>query len=139
MPTDSKVENGFESSVMRVLLIEDDAPVRRIVRKMLERERHEVTEAENGRVGLDRLRESAFDLVLTDIVMPEMDGLETLIELRKDYPDLKVIAMSGGGRTGNMDFLGSAEKLGASAVLSKPFTIDVLATAIARAGVTARI
>ncbi|HKP25885.1 MAG TPA: response regulator [Dongiaceae bacterium] len=124
---------------MRVLLIEDDAPVRRIVRKMLERERHEVTEAENGRVGLDRLRESAFDLVLTDIVMPEMDGLETLIELRKDYPDLKVIAMSGGGRTGNMDFLGSAEKLGASAVLSKPFTIDVLATAIARAGVTARI
>ena len=115
---------------MRVLLIEDDVSVRRIVRKMLERGRHEVTEAENGRVGLDRLRGSAFDLVITDIVMPEMDGLETLIELRKHYPTLKVIAMSGGGRTGNMDFLGSAEKLGASAVLHKPFTSDVLTTAI---------
>jgi CheY-like chemotaxis protein len=122
---------------MRVLLIEDDGSVRRIVRKMLERGCHEVTEAENGRVGLDRLRDGAFDLVITDIVMPEMDGLETLIELRKHYPTLTVIAMSGGGRTGNMDFLGSAEKLGASAVLHKPFTIDVLATAIAISGVAA--
>ena len=122
---------------MRVLLIEDDTSVRRIVRKMLERGRHEVIEAENGRVGLDRLRDGAFDLVITDIVMPEMDGLETLIELRKLYPTLTVIAMSGGGRTGNMDFLGSAEKLGASAVLHKPFTIDMLITAIASSGVAA--
>lgn len=117
---------------MRVLLIEDDGSVRRIVRKMLERGRHEVTEAENGRIGLDRLRGNAFDLVITDIVMPEMDGLETLIELRKHYPALKVIAMSGGGRTGNMDFLGSAEKLGASSVLQKPFTFDVLTAAVDR-------
>ena len=115
---------------MRVLLIEDDASVRRIVRKMLERGYHEVAEAENGRIGLERLRDGAFDFVITDIVMPEMDGLETLIELRKHYPALRVIAMSGGGRTGNMDFLGSAEKLGAFAVLLKPFTIDALTTAI---------
>ena len=117
---------------MRVLLIEDDASVRRIVRKMLERGRHEVTEAENGRVGLDRLSDSAFDLVITDIVMPEMDGLETLIELRKHYPTLTVIAMSGGGRTGNTNFLESAETLGASAILQKPFTLDVLTAAIDR-------
>jgi len=122
---------------MRVLLIEDDGSVRRIVRKMLERGRHEVTEAENGRVGLDRLRDSTFDLVITDIVMPEMDGLETLIELRKHYPALTVIAMSGGGRTGNMDFLGSAEKLGASSVLQKPFTSDVLTAAIVSSGAAA--
>ena len=64
--------------------------------------------------------------------MPEMDGLETLIELRKHYPTLTVIAMSGVGRTGNIDFLGSAEKLGASSVLQKPFTLDVLTTAIDR-------
>ena len=115
---------------MRVLLIEDDAAVRRIVRKMLERGRHEVTEAENGRVGLERLSDSAFDLVITDIVMPEMDGIETLIELRKRHPTLRVIAMSCGGRTGNMYILSSAEKLGASAVLHNPFTIDVLTTAI---------
>ena len=132
MPPDSKTENGSGIGAMRVLLIEDDASVRRIVRKMLERGRHEVTEAENGRVGLDRLRDSAFDLVITDIVMPEMDGLETLIELRKHHPTLTVIAMSGGGRTGNMDFLGSAEKLGASSVLQKPFTLDVLTAAIDR-------
>ena len=87
VPPDSGAGNGSGIGAMRVLLIEDDASVRRIVRKMLERGRHEVTEAENGRVGLDRLRDSAFDLVITDIVMPEMDGLETLIELRKHYPD----------------------------------------------------
>jgi CheY-like chemotaxis protein len=80
------------------------------------------------------LRDGAFDLVITDIIMPEMDGLETLIELRKHYPTLAVIAMSGGGR---MDVLGSAEKLGASAVLHKPFTIDLLTTAIASSGVAA--
>ena len=115
---------------MRVLLIEDDASVRRIVRKMLERGCHEVAEAENGRIGLERLSDTEFDLVITDIVMPEMDGIETLIELRKQHPSLRVIAMSGGGRTGNMDLLSSAEKLGASAVLHKPFTMDVLTTAI---------
>ena len=119
---------------MRVLLIEDDASVRRIVRKMLERGRHDVTEAENGRIGLDRLSDSVFDLVITDIVMPEMDGIEMLIELRKHHPSQRVIAMSGGGRTGNMDLLGSAKKLGACAVLHKPFTSDVLTTAIAGAG-----
>jgi DNA-binding NtrC family response regulator len=122
---------------MRVLLIEDDASVRRLVRRMLERGRHEVTEADNGRAGLDHLGSGAFDLVITDIVMPEMDGIELLIEVRKRHPALRVIAMSGGGRTGHMDFLGSAEMLGASAVLQKPFTFDVLATAIRRAGVTA--
>jgi DNA-binding NtrC family response regulator len=120
---------------MRVLLIEDDAAVRRLVRRMLERSRHEVTEADNGRTGLDRLGSGAFDLVITDIVMPEMDGIELLMAVRKHHPALRVIAMSGGGRTGQMDFLGSAEKLGASAVLQKPFTFDGLTTAIARAGV----
>jgi CheY-like chemotaxis protein len=122
---------------MRVLLIEDDASVRRLVRRMLERGRHEVTEADNGRAGLDRLGSGVFDLVITDIVMPEMDGIELLIALRKHHPSLRVIAMSGGSRTGQMDFLGSAEKLGASAVLHKPFTLDVLTTAIARAGIAA--
>ena len=122
---------------MRVLLIEDDAAVRRLVRRMLERSRHEVIEADNGRTGLDHLGSGAFDLVITDIVMPEMDGIELLIEVRKRHPAQRVIAMSGGGRIGQMDFLGSAEMLGAAAVLQKPFTSDVLATAITRAGVTA--
>lgn len=115
---------------MRVLLIDDEQMVRKIVRKMLERSGHQVTEAENGRLGLEQLKTDRFDLVITDIIMPEMEGVETLMTVREQYPDVKVIAMSGGGRTGNIDFLGAAEKLGASAILHKPFTLDSLATAI---------
>lgn len=119
---------------MRVLLIEDDASVRNLVRRMLERGGHEVAEADNGRSGLERLHAGTFDLVITDIIMPGMDGIETLIALRRDYPALRVIVMSGGGRTGSMDFLDCAEQLGASAVLHKPFTLTGLTAAIATAG-----
>jgi CheY-like chemotaxis protein len=122
---------------MRVLLIDDEQMVRKIVRKMLERSGHEVTEAENGRLGLEQLKlgleqlkTGTFDLVITDIIMPEMEGVETLMTVREQYPSVKVIAMSGGGRTGNIDFLSAAEKLGASAILHKPFTLGSLATAI---------
>lgn len=115
---------------MRVLLIDDEQMVRKIVRKMLERSGHEVTEAENGRLGLDQLKTGTFDLVITDIIMPEMEGVETLMTVREQYPSVKVIAMSGGGRTGNIDFLSAAEKLGASAILHKPFTLGSLTTAI---------
>jgi DNA-binding NtrC family response regulator len=115
---------------MRVLLIDDEQMVRKIVRKMLERSGHEVTEAENGRLGLEQLKIGTFDLVITDIIMPEMEGVETLMTVREQYPNVKVITMSGGGRTGNIDFLSAAEKLGASAILHKPFTLGSLAAAI---------
>jgi DNA-binding NtrC family response regulator len=115
---------------MRVLLIDDEQMVRKIVRKMLERSSHEVTEAENGRLGLEQLKTGTFDLVITDIIMPEMEGVETLLTVREQYPSVKVIAMSGGGRTGNIDFLSAAEKLGASAILHKPFTLGSLTAAI---------
>lgn len=115
---------------MRILLIDDEQMVRKIVRKMLERSSHEVTEAENGRLGLEQLKTGTFDLVITDIIMPEMEGVETLMTIRQQYPDIKVIAMSGGGRTGNIDFLSTAEKLGASAILNKPFTLAALASAL---------
>ena len=117
---------------MRILLIDDEQMVRKIVRKMLERSGHDVTEAENGRLGLEQLKAGAFELVLTDIIMPEMEGVETLVTVREQYPDVKVIAMSGGGRTGNIDFLGTAEKLGASAILHKPFTLSALTAAMER-------
>jgi DNA-binding NtrC family response regulator len=115
---------------MRILLIDDEHMVRKIVRKMLERSGHEVTEAENGRVGLGQLKAGTFDLVITDIIMPEMEGVETLMMVRSQYPGIKVIAMSGGGRTGNTDFLSTAEKLGASAILHKPFTLAALTGAL---------
>lgn len=118
---------------MRILLIDDEEMVRKIVRKMLERMGHDVTEAENGRLGLEQLQVGAFDLVITDIIMPEMEGVETLMTVRSRFPDVKVIAMSGGGRTGNIDFLKAAEKLGASAILHKPFTLASLTAVLEQA------
>jgi CheY-like chemotaxis protein len=115
---------------LRVLLIEDQQLVRKMVRNMLERSGHEVTEAENGLSGIDQLKHGAFELVITDIVMPEMDGIEMLTMLRQQYPDLKTIAMSGGGRTSNSDLLRAAKEVGVSAVLHKPFTLASLTAAI---------
>src|ERR1700741_1451598 len=115
---------------MRVLLIDDEQMVRKIVRKMLERSGHDVTEAENGRLGLEQLMTGTFDLVITDIIMPEMEGGETLMTGREQHPGVKVTPMSGGGRTGTVDFLSAAEKLGASAILNKPFTLSSLTSAI---------
>jgi DNA-binding NtrC family response regulator len=115
---------------MRVLLIDDESMVRKIVRKMLERSGHEVTEAENGRCGLEQLKRGSFDLVITDIIMPEVEGIELVVTVSQQYPSTKTIAMSGGGRTGNVDFLDVAAKLGASAALQKPFTHAELLRAI---------
>jgi DNA-binding NtrC family response regulator len=115
---------------MRVLLIDDESMVRKIVRKMLERSGHEVTEAENGRFGLEQLKRGSFDLVITDIIMPEVEGIELVVTVSQQYPSTKTIAMSGGGRTGNVDFLDVAAKLGASAALQKPFTHAELLRAI---------
>lgn len=115
---------------MRVLLIDDESMVRKIVRKMLERAGHQVVDAENGRAGLKQLEKFVFELVITDIIMPEVEGIEVLMTVSKQCPATKVIAMSGGGRTGSIDFLEVARKLGASATLHKPFTYDALLTAI---------
>jgi CheY-like chemotaxis protein len=83
---------------MRVLLIDDEEMVRKVVRQMLERGGHDVTEAENGRIGLELLKAGTFDLAITDIVMPEVKGLDMLMTVRQLYPRMKVIVMSGGDR-----------------------------------------
>mgnify|MGYP001010611858 CR=1 FL=1 len=119
--------------MLRVLVIDDEAMVRKIVRKMLERSGHTVVEAENGKLGIEQLKTATFDLVITDIIMPEMEGIETLINVKRQRPETQVIAMSGGGRTGNVDFLQTAQKLGAAAILHKPFTMASLASAVEEA------
>jgi len=81
----------------RILLIDDDAPVRRTLRKMLERQGYEVEEAPDGKAGLTLYQENPADLIITDLIMPEMEGIETIMELRRRFPDVKIIAMSGGG------------------------------------------
>jgi DNA-binding NtrC family response regulator len=117
---------------MRVLLIDDEPAVRKIVQKMLKRAGHEVVEAENGRVGMAQLETAAFDVIVTDIIMPEMEGIETLMNVRERFPNIAIVAMSGGGRTGNINFLEVAPKMGAAAILQKPFTYNALVEAIDR-------
>lgn len=106
----------------RILVIDDEELVRAAVRVTLEGAGHQVTEAEDGEEGISRQRERPFDVVITDILMPTKEGIETIMQLRKDFEDLKIIAISGGGRTDNVNYLDLAEKLGAEKTLVKPFT-----------------
>lgn len=115
---------------MRILLVDDDANARRITRRMLERSDHEVAESENGLHAITLLRTATFDLVVTDMVMPVMNGLEFIKTARRLLPTLKVVAMSGGGRTSNSDYLETARQHGASATLHKPFTLMDLTESI---------
>lgn len=110
----------------RILIIEDDDLVRRTVCAMLETAGYETATAENGRQGLEWMREHSVEVVITDIYMPEKEGLETIMELRRLHPAVKIMAISGGGDTGLLTVLGFAEKLGAERVLRKPFSRDEL-------------
>lgn len=106
---------------MRVLVIEDEAALRQTIRRMLESAGHEVVEAENGRTGLEAFRKNLLDVVITDIIMPNKEGIETIRDIRALNPGIRIVAISGGGRTKNFDFLRIAGKLGANATLAKPF------------------
>ncbi len=105
----------------RILVIEDDAPTRIMLRHVLERAGHQIVEAPNGKVGISLYREKPADLIIADMFMPEVDGIETITKLRQDYPDVKIIAMSGGARIGPDACLRAAENLGALQSLTKPF------------------
>lgn len=106
----------------RILIIDDEDTVRGALFTLLQREGHDVEFAENGNVGIQKFSESTFDLVITDIVMPEKEGIETIKDLRAMSPDVKIIGISGGGRSGNSGFLEMAFRLGANNTLSKPFS-----------------
>jgi len=113
-----------------VLLIDDDDSVRTILGQTLKFLGHSVIEARNGVEGLKQFAKSGADLVITDLMMPEKEGLEVLMELRRTHPDLKVIAMSGGGRQGVGDNLRMAKYLGATKVLAKPASLEEFKAAI---------
>jgi YesN/AraC family two-component response regulator len=114
----------------RIILIDDDDPVRAILARTLSHFGHTVIEARDGKEGLDIFPRSSADLVITDIVMPEMEGLQVVMELRKILPAVKIIAISGGGRHSPADFLRIALHLGASKVLTKPFSNEELIKAV---------
>ncbi len=116
-----------------ILVVEDDAAVAFTVREMLSSAGYQVTTAANGVEAIEAYRRSRSDLVVTDLIMPEKDGLETIIDLRRGDPAVRMLAMSGGGRTRNMEFLGMARRLGVRVTLSKPFTREELLMAVATA------
>jgi len=102
-----------------ILVIDDEPIVRTVIRKYLEIEGHEVVEAPDGEVGLELFRAKPTDLVITDILMPNKEGIETIREFRRDFPELKIIAMSGGGRVDSNAYLNLAKKFGATRVYEK--------------------
>jgi DNA-binding NtrC family response regulator len=119
--------------VPRILVVEDEASLADVLRRVLERSGHEVRVAATGLEGARQYREQAADLALIDIHMPEMDGLELLVQFRTIAPTMPVIVMSGGTQTRGLDLLADARLLGAFATLAKPFSIDELLGAVGRA------
>lgn len=120
---------------MRILVIDDDSLLRQTIRRMLESAGHCVVEASNGRTGLEAFRNNPVDAVVTDIIMPEKEGIETIREIRAANGAIPIVAISGGGRNQYMEFLTIAKKLGATATLAKPFRKEqLLATLDGRDG-----
>jgi len=113
-----------------ILLIDDDPLFRSMLCATLEQMGHTVSEAANGSEGLAAYARASADLVLTDLVMPEKEGVETIRELCQKWPGVRIIAMSGGGRASAEDYLKIAKFMGAAQLLAKPFSKDELAAAI---------
>jgi CheY-like chemotaxis protein len=107
--------------MVRLLIIDDDVEFRTTLRELFEEQGYAVVEASNGREGLQCYLTSRADVVLLDLLMPEHEGMETIRALRQVDPQVQIIAMSGGGQTGRMDFLHAARVLGAQRTLRKPF------------------
>jgi CheY-like chemotaxis protein len=114
----------------RILIVEDDEQVREMIRQVLEMEGYHVLEASDGRHGIRLCREDPADLLITDIFMPEKDGLQVIREIRLDRPNAKIIAISGGGETVAGDFLRHASIFGADRVFSKPLSLSELVLAV---------
>ena len=117
----------------RILLVDDDPLVRGTLHAMLARAGYEVEDADNGETALDAYARQPHDLVITDLVMPDVEGLETIREMRRRFGDVRIIAMSGGGVGSASHYLQAAKRLGALSVLSKPFSNDDLLAAIEQA------
>jgi CheY-like chemotaxis protein len=116
--------------VPQILIVEDDDELRSVLREVLEREGYGVAEAADGKAAMELQRLTGADLVITDIIMPEMDGIETIMALRKGFPWVKIIAMSGGHRAGPRAFLNLAKALGAHRTLHKPFIFEDMLDAV---------
>lgn len=114
----------------RILIIDDETAIAMMLKKMVEKAGYEAKTAANGNDGLALFESFRPDLLITDIVMPEKEGLELIFELRRKNPELKIIAISGGGRFQYEGYLNSAKHLGANKVFQKPLDLKELMSSI---------
>lgn len=103
----------------RILVVDDDVHMRAVLRQLLEEAGYRVVDAPDGNAAMRLCHEQPVDLVIIDILMPEKDNIETIIELQRDFPEVKIIAMSAGGDIGSENYLSSARKLGALHTFTK--------------------
>ncbi|GBE13521.1 MAG TPA: response regulator [Desulfobacteraceae bacterium] len=115
---------------MRVLIVDDDEQIRALLQEVMEWAGFDVAVAENGRVAMRLQEQRPADLVITDLIMPEQEGLETITSLKRIYKDIKIIAISGGGRIGPEAYLPAALELGADRIFSKPFDVQEIVDAV---------
>jgi len=104
-----------------ILVVDDDESIRNLLKVILEREGYEVSAAADGKEAIRLFRRNPSDLIITDIIMPEQEGLKTIFELRREHPDVRIIAISGGGQYGLGDYLDAAAAFGADKTFAKPF------------------
>jgi len=114
----------------RILIIDDEPQIRSMLTLMLERDGYEVVEAPDGVSGIKAYRQNPVDLIITDLIMPNKDGIGMIIDLKKEFPDVKIIAMSGGGLNKPDGYLKGAKKLGAACTLTKPIDREELLNAV---------
>ncbi|UCG28219.1 MAG: response regulator [Bacteroidales bacterium] len=114
----------------RILIIDDEVHILLMLKKMLEKAGYEVDLARNGQEGIDLYNKSPVDLIITDIVMPEKEGLETIVDIKSKHPEIKIIAISGGGRMDPREYLEPAKHFGASKILKKPFNQKEIVSAV---------
>jgi DNA-binding NtrC family response regulator len=110
----------------KILLVDDEEAIRKMIRAVLGNELYEYGEATNGLEAQAVLEKQHFDLIITDVIMPDCDGIELVMAIRRKQPDIKVIVMSGGGRVRAGHYLDLAGKLGAAKVFEKPFDTAAL-------------
>jgi DNA-binding response OmpR family regulator len=113
-----------------ILIVEDDDDLREMLKISLLQRKYTVLEASNGKEAISRFKPSLVDLVVTDIIMPDEDGLKVIMKLKEIKPEIRIIAISGGGKAGPGNYLNLARALGADEIFPKPFSVSSLLTRI---------
>lgn len=125
------MEDSNRTSRLRLVVAEDDSGLRDLLGEILTEAGHSVELARNGAEAITWLGKGTVDVLITDIIMPEREGFETIVQARKNYPQVRILAISGGGRLGPENYLPTALALGVDATLAKPFDKDTLLAILA--------